>query len=85
MYYSDKLFLNRSANRANVCAVTAGDALISIDYVLAITLRNAGSGAAVCACTARDALVSNLESHYKFLRKKLLAGNNYPYIYFIIS
>ena len=72
--YSE-LFLCRSANRAYVCAVTAGDALISIDYELAVTLGNARSGATVCACTTRDALVTNLESHCKFLRKKLLAGN----------
>ena len=68
VYYS-KLFLRGSANRAYVCAVTAGDALISIDYELAITLGNARSGATVCACTTRDALVTNLESHCKFLRK----------------
>jgi hypothetical protein len=66
--YSE-LFLRGSANRAYVCAVTAGDALISIDLELAITLRNAGSGAAVCTCTARDALITNLESHCKFLPK----------------
>jgi len=83
--YSSKLFLSRSANRAYVCAVTAGDTLVSIDYELAITLGNAGSGATVCACTTGDALVANLESHCKFLRKKLLAGNLFPYIYFIIT
>ena len=71
--YSE-LFLNGSANRAYVCAVTAGDALISIDYELAITLRNARGGAAVCACTTRDALVINLESHCKFLRKNFWQG-----------
>ena len=71
--YSE-LFLSRSANRAYVCAVTAGDALISIDYELAITLGNARSGATVCACTTRDALVTNLESHCKFLRKNFWQG-----------
>ena len=69
--YSE-LFLNGSANRAYVCAVTAGDALISIDLELAVTLGNAGSGAAVCTCTARDALITNLESHCKFLRKNFI-------------
>ena len=73
---NSELFLSRSANRAYVCAVTAGDALISIDYELAVTLGNARGGAAVCTCTTRDALVTNLESHCKFLRKKLLAGND---------
>ena len=63
------LFLRRSANRAYVCAVAAGDALISIDYELAVTLGNARYGAAVCTCTARDALIANLESHCKFLPK----------------
>jgi len=75
--YSE-LFLSRSANRAYVCAVTAGDALISIDNELAITLGNAGSGATVCACTARDALITNLESHYKFLRKKTFGRESIP-------
>ena len=82
--YSE-LFLSRSANRAYVCTVTAGDALISIDYELAITLRNARSGATVCACTTGDALVTNLESHCKFLRKKLLAGINPIYLFYHIS
>ena len=63
------LFLRRSANRAYVCAVTAGDALISIDYELAVALGHARYGAAVCTCTARDALIANLESHCKFLPK----------------
>jgi hypothetical protein len=66
--YSE-LFLRGSTNRAYVCAVTAGDALVSIDYELAIALGNARGGATVCACTARDALITNLESHCKFLRK----------------
>ena len=79
-----KLFLRGSAYRAYVCAVTARDALVSIDLELAITLGNARSGATVCTCTARDALITNLESHCKILRLKLLAGKNVPYIYFII-
>ena len=81
--YSE-LFLSRSANRAYVCAVTAGDALISIDYELAITLGNARSGATVCTCTARDALITNLESHCKFLRKNFWQGM-FPYIYCITT
>ena len=69
MELNSELFLRGSAYRAYICAVTAGDALISIDYELAITLGNARSGATVCTCTARDALITNLESHCKFLRK----------------
>ena len=62
LMYSE-LFLRGSAYRANFCAVTAGDALISVDLELAITLGNARSGATVCTCTTRDALITNLESH----------------------
>ena len=69
------LFLRRSANRAYVCAVTAGDALISIDYELAVTLGNATGRAAICACATSDALITNLESHCKFLRKNFWQGN----------
>jgi hypothetical protein len=81
--YSE-LFLRGSANRAYVCAVTAGDALISIDYVLAVTLGNARGRAAVCTCTARDALVTNLESHCKFLRKNFWQGTSPMHILYHI-
>ena len=70
-----ELFLSGSANGANVCTVTARDALISIDYELAVTLGNATGGAAICACAASDALITNLESHCKFLRKNFWQGN----------
>ena len=59
-----KLFLNRSAYRTYICAVATGDALVSVDNELAVTLRDAGSGATVCACATSDALVSNLECHW---------------------
>ena len=58
-----KLFLNRSAYRTNVCAVAAGDALVSVDNELAVTLGNARGRATICACATSDALISNLESH----------------------
>ena len=77
--YSE-LFLSGSANGAYVCTVTAGDALISIDYELAVALGNARYGAAVCTCTARDALIANLESHCKFLRKNFWRGKSRTYI-----
>ena len=71
---NSELFLSGSANGANICAVTAGDALISIDYELAVALGNATGGAAICACAASDALITNLESHCKFLRKNFWRG-----------
>ena len=71
--YSE-LFLCGSTNGAYVCAVTARDALISIDHVLAITLGNARGGATVCACATSDALITNLESHCKILRKNFWQG-----------
>ena len=74
--YPSKLFLSGSTNGAYVCAVTAGDALISIDNVLAVTLRNARSRALGCTCTTGDALVSNLVSHCKFLRKNNFSQGN---------
>ena len=77
--YSE-LFLSGSANGAYVCTVTAGDALISIDYELAVTLRNARGGAAFCACAASDALITNLESHCKFLRKNFWGIKSRDYI-----
>ena len=70
-----ELFLSGSANGANVCTVTARDALISIDYELAVTLGNATGRAAICACATSDALITNLESHCKFLRKNFWQGN----------
>jgi hypothetical protein len=82
--YPSKLFLSGSTNGAYVCAVTAGDALISIDYVLAVTLGNARGRAAVCACATSDALITNLESHCKILRKNFWQGI-IPYLYCTIS
>ncbi len=62
-YVSPKLFLGRCANRARVCARTAANALVSIDYVFAVALGNATGGARVCTCTTADALVGNLVCH----------------------
>ena len=75
-----ELFLSGSANGANVCTVTARDALISIDYELAVTLGNATGRAAICACATSDALITNLESHCKFLRKNFWGIKSRDYI-----
>jgi hypothetical protein len=58
-----KLLLNRSANRAGVCASAAADAFISVDFILAISFGNARNRASLCASAAADALVGNLVCH----------------------
>ena len=63
-----ELFLNRSANRANACARTATNALISVDLVLAVALADALYGAFCLASTASNAIVINLISHDSYLR-----------------
>jgi hypothetical protein len=66
-----KLFLYGSANRACACTATAANALICVDYVLAVTLGNATGGACISASAAGDAFIGNLVSHCKYLHKKL--------------
>ena len=75
------LFLNGCVYGASICARTAADALVSVDNVLAVTLRNAGSGATVCACATSDALVTNLKCHCKILRKTF--GREYTHTYIL--
>ena len=58
-----KLFLRRSTYRTSVCARTAADALVSVDYVLAIALGDAAGGASVCASATADAFVRNFVCH----------------------
>ncbi len=62
-YVSPKLFLGRCANRARVCARTAANALVGIDYIFAVALGNATGGTSIYTCTARDALIGNLVCH----------------------
>ncbi len=59
------LFFSRSAYGASICASAAGDALVSVNNELAVTLGNASYGATVSTCTARDAFVRNLVCHIK--------------------
>ncbi len=60
----EKLFLSGCANRTCVCARAAANALVSVDYVFAITLGNATGRASVYTCTTADALIGNLVCHF---------------------
>ena len=60
--YSE-LFLNGSANRASTGTRTATNTLVSIDFVLTVTLCNALTGTSFNTCTTGDALVSNFVCH----------------------
>ena len=63
-YVREILLLNGSAYRTSICAGTAGNALVSVDNVLAVTLSDALLRTSVSTCTACDALVSNLVCHF---------------------
>ena len=58
-----KLSLNRSTYRACICACTAVDAKVSVDFVLAVTLCDSLNGTLSSASAASDAVISNLECH----------------------
>ncbi len=58
----------RRANRANVCAVSAVDALIGVDYVNAGAFADRFGRALSSASAAADAFVGNLICHDAFLR-----------------
>ena len=58
-----KLLLNDSFSGALIGAGTAGNADISVDDVLAFTLRDSLNGALVSTSAASDTSVSNLECH----------------------
>ena len=58
-----ELFLNRSANRASAGTRTATNTLVSVDYILAVTLSDALARTSFCACAASDALVCNFVCH----------------------
>ena len=62
-----KLFLSRSANRANAGARAAAQALIGIDLVLAIALMDRFDGALGRARAAGNAIVRNLICHVDYL------------------
>ena len=57
------LCFDRSTYRAVICASTAAETFVSVDYVLAVSLGNAFNRAVFCASAASDALISNLVSH----------------------
>ena len=60
------LLLNGRSNRAGFRAVTATDALVSVDNE-DIAFGNAGYGTLGSACAASDAIFSNLVCHYRYL------------------
>ena len=59
-----ELFLNGSAYGAGFSANAAFDALVGIDFELAVTFRNRFLGAFSSAGTASDAFIRNFVSHY---------------------
>jgi len=64
--YSDNsggLSLLGSAYGASICARTAVDALVSVNYIYAITLGNSFNGTLSCACATADAIFSNFVCH----------------------
>ena len=65
----------RSAHGAGAGASAAGDALFSIDFVLAIAFADRANGAFAFAGTAHDAFVADLISHS--IRIKVLIA---PYV-----
>ena len=69
LFVSSLLGLRR-ANRANVCAVTAVDALVGIDHVDR-ALADCFGGALGRASAASDALVRNFICHAKFLHVQI--------------
>ena len=63
LFVHELVFLNRSTYGAGICAATALNALISVDYELCILLGNAVDGALGLASTALNALIGNFISH----------------------
>ncbi len=58
-----ELCLLGSTYGASLCARTAVDAGISVNYIYAVTLRNSLYGTFSCTCAAADAIISNLKCH----------------------
>jgi hypothetical protein len=57
------VFLNGSTYGADICAASALNALICVDYILCVLLGNAVNGALGLASTALNALIGNFISH----------------------
>lgn len=66
MYTIQSTFAD-SAGRANTCTSTAVDAGISVDYVLAVTLRNCANRTLRLAGTTRYTGITNYICHDKYL------------------
>ena len=60
----DVLSLLRSTYGACIYAGTATDALVSVDFILAITLNNCFHGASLNASAAGYAIIGNLICHW---------------------
>ena len=69
LVYVQKLFFNRSTNRAVACASTTRNTFISVDNVDAVTLCDTTTRTSVNTCATSDAIVCNLISHDKHLHK----------------
>ena len=60
-----------SIHRAGVSASAAIDALVSVDYVYAVTFRDCFSGAVLSASAAGNAIIRNLVCHGHDLRFRI--------------
>jgi hypothetical protein len=59
-----RLFALRCANGAYACACAAIEALVSVDYILAVLLGDCANRAFACASAATDAFICvDLVSH----------------------
>lgn len=63
-FVSVKLFSLGCSDGASICTSAAIDAGISVDYILAVALRDSLYGAALCASAARDAGIVNNICHF---------------------
>jgi len=62
-WINKELFLSDSANGAAICARTAIQASVCVDYVSFVALRDSANGAGICAGTAANASRRNLVCH----------------------
>ena len=69
-YHFSILRLLGCGNGANLCAVAAADALVSVDYEN-VALGNAANRTLRSTCAASDAIFSDFVSHSFYLRKNL--------------
>ena len=62
MWVTELLSLG-SLNRASICARAAVNALVRVNYVLAVLLADSLNGAFLSASAASDAIISDLVCH----------------------